>query len=159
MKKEDLVCLSSWQPLNSGRPAEPAANVKNKACVRCWVSFHFIRMRAALQILWWKCFWCTLHLWPSHRSSYVHSSGYLLVMTLLSVTETFFGHCLWLERRALAKLMPHAFLAYQTPQIWKIWRAVVLPVLNVINHKGIPSGRTSLQMELCVNCTFLPSFP
>lgn len=61
--------------------------------------------------------------------------------------------------KSIGKINAHAVLAYQTLQIWKIRRPIVLPVLNMINHKEIPSGKTSLQMELCVNSIFLPSFP
>ena len=55
VKKEGLVPLSSWQLLNSVRPAQPAVNVRNKTCARHWVNFYFIIMEATLQNLCWKC--------------------------------------------------------------------------------------------------------
>lgn len=55
--------------------------------------------------------------------------------------------------------MPHALLAYQTPSNLEDVKAHCFAMLNVINHKGIPSGEASLQMELCVNSSFLSSFP
>lgn len=43
------------------------------------------------------------------------------------------------------------------PQIWKIGNPVVLPVLRVVNHKAIPSGKTSLRMEKLILLLCLPS--
>ena len=54
--------------------------------------------------------------------------------------------------------MPQGLLAYQNlTNLEDLWRPVVLTVLNVISHKGIPSGETSFQMELLINATFFPS--
>lgn len=165
MKKEDFVSLSSWQPLNLGRPPEPAANVRNKACARCWVNFHFILMGAALQILWWKCvLTCSATagaITVAISQEQLCSSLQLPLGDDLAVSHRNFLWSLsvtWVKSIGEMNAPCPSCLPTHPAQIWKIQRHVVSLVLNVISHKGIPSGETSLQMEFCVNSTFLSCF-
>lgn len=162
MKKEDLVSLSSWQPLNSGRPAEPTANVRIKACARCWVNFHFILRGAIVQILCWQ--WVLDALYSSMCRYCGHPTG---AAVFFSSFTSWWRPCCLSQKLPLFTVCdlgkstgeinaPCPSCLPQSPQIWKTWKPVVFPGLRVINHKAIPSGETSLWME---KLTLLPCPP
>lgn len=101
VKKEALVPLSSWQPLNSVRPEQPAAHVRNKTCTRHWINLYSIIMAATLQDLCWKYIFDLCYNGMCHYCG--HLTGTSTESIFSPVTFLWWSFCL-LQKLSLATI-------------------------------------------------------